>query len=81
MHWLTAPSLALAALATTGSAHGYLSGVVSGGKWYKGTDPNWIYASEKPTQAGWFAYDQDLGFVAPDAYGNDVSQTPMIILL
>ena len=46
--------------------------MVSGGKWYKGTDPNWIYAPEKPKQAGWFAYDQDLGFVAPDAYSNDV---------
>jgi hypothetical protein len=73
MHSTSAPAIALAALAAIPavSAHGYLSGVVSGGKWYKGTDPNWIYSSSKPQQAGWFAYDQDLGFIAPDSYGNN----------
>jgi hypothetical protein len=44
MHSLTAPSLALAALAAIPavSAHGYVSGIVSGGKWYKATDPGEI---------------------------------------
>ena len=93
MHSLTAPTLALAAFAAIQavSAHGYVSGIVSGGKWYKATDPGeifltkerdmvththrfigWYYQSTKPTQAGWYALNQDNGFVAPDAYGTGV---------
>lgn len=51
------------------SAHGTISGVVSGGKWYSGTSPNWIYGT-KPDTAGWYAQNQDNGFVGPDSYGN-----------
>ena len=75
MHSLFAPALALAALTAIPAvtAHGYVSGVVTGGKWYPGASPNWIYAPEKPQQAGWFAYNQDTGFVAPSAYSDEVS--------
>lgn len=74
MHSFSAPAIALAVLAAIPavSAHGHLSGVVSGGKWYAGTNPNWLYDTTKPKQAGWFAYDQDEGFVAPDEYGDSV---------
>ena len=70
MHSFTVPAVALAAIVALPSvnAHGYVSGVVSGSKWYPGASPQWIYESTKPQQAGWFAYNQDLGFVAPDAY-------------
>ena len=70
MHSFTIPAIALAAIVAlpTVSAHGYVSGVVSGGVWYAGTSPQWFYETTKPQQAGWFALDQDLGFVSPDAY-------------
>ena len=72
MHSFTLPAIALAAIVAipTVSAHGYVSGVVSGGKWYAGTSPQWFYETTKPQQAGWFALDQDLGYVAPDAYAS-----------
>ncbi|KXL41797.1 lytic polysaccharide monooxygenase [Acidomyces richmondensis BFW] len=73
MHCLAIPCLALAAALAalpSVSAHGYVSGVVSGGKWYPGASPNWFYESTKPQQAGWFALNQDLGFVAPDEYSD-----------
>lgn len=53
------------------SAHGYISGVMSGGKYYENTSPNWVYSTEKADTPGWYAYDQDNGFVAPDEYTND----------
>ncbi|KAK3067485.1 hypothetical protein LTR53_015622 [Teratosphaeriaceae sp. CCFEE 6253] len=73
MYSFTVPAIALAAIAAipSVSAHGYVSGVVAGGKWYPATSPNWIYSASKPAQAGWYAYNQDNGFVAPDAYGSD----------
>ncbi|KAK0333915.1 hypothetical protein LTS16_024166 [Friedmanniomyces endolithicus] len=72
MHSFTLPAAALAALAALPavSAHGYVSGVVAGGKWYPGASPQWIYDNPKPQQAGWFAYNQDNGFVAPAEYGD-----------
>ena len=74
MHSFLVPAAALAAFAAIPvvTAHGYVSGVVAGGKWYPGASPNWIYAPEKPQQAGWFAKNQDTGFVAPRAFGDDV---------
>ncbi|KAK5163601.1 uncharacterized protein LTR77_010550 [Saxophila tyrrhenica] len=71
MHSVTISSIAVAAIAALPavSAHGFVSGIVSGGKWYKGSDPNWFYGSSKPPTAGWYALNQDNGFVAPDAYG------------
>lgn len=72
MHSFTAPVVALAAVAAIPavSAHGYVSGVVSGGTWYAGASPQWIYESTKPQQAGWFAYNQDLGYVSPSDYSD-----------
>lgn len=60
----------LIALAATPlvSAHGYISGVVSDGKWYSGTSPSWIYYATKPATAGWYAENQDNGYVAPSTY-------------
>ena len=73
MHSLFAPAVALAAIVAIPAvtAHGYVSGVVSGGKYYPEGGPNWIYQSTKPQQAGWFAYNQDLGFVAPSEYKDE----------
>lgn len=70
MHSFTIPAAAIAALAAlpTVIAHGYVQNVKSGGVWYPGASPEWIYQSEKPQQAGWFAYNQDNGFVAPSEY-------------
>ncbi|KAK5120092.1 hypothetical protein LTR85_006573 [Meristemomyces frigidus] len=72
MHSFTIPAVALAAIAAIPAvtAHGYVSGVVSGGKWYAGASPQWIYESTKPQQAGWFAYNQDLGYVSPSEYSD-----------
>lgn len=73
-------SLAALTAIPTVSAHGYVSGVVSGGQWYPGASPNWFYGiaygAEKPAQAGWYAYNQDTGFVAPSEYGDEVGATP-----
>ncbi|KAK4538913.1 hypothetical protein RGQ29_032192 [Quercus rubra] len=60
------------------SAHGYVSGIVSGGKYYSGQSPNWYYQVQNkqpvPPNAGWQALNQDNGFVAPSAYGTqDIS--------
>lgn len=52
------------------SAHGYIDGITSGGKWYSGTSPSWIYGTEKPNTAGWYADNQDNGFVPPSSYAN-----------
>lgn len=58
------------ALAPIVSAHGYVSGVVSNGEWYSGTSPEWFYHETKPDTAGWYAENQDNGFVAPDAFAD-----------
>ena len=54
------------------SAHGFVSGVVSNGQWYAGSDPSWIYAAERPNRPGWYAYNQDWGYVAPSEYNDQV---------
>lgn len=73
MHSFTLPVAALAAIAAIPAvnAHGFVSGVVSGGKWYAGASPQWFYFPTKPQQAGWYAYNQDLGFVSPSEYGSE----------
>ncbi|EME86418.1 glycoside hydrolase family 61 protein [Pseudocercospora fijiensis CIRAD86] len=64
--------VALAAVAAPSlvSAHGYVSGVVSNGEWHSGTSPEWTYQSSKPATAGWYANNQDNGFVEPNSYGD-----------
>ncbi|KAF2159626.1 lytic polysaccharide monooxygenase [Zasmidium cellare ATCC 36951] len=70
------PSIAnIAALAALSaiplvSAHGYIDGITSGGTYYSGTSPNWVYNNAKPDTAGWYAKNQDNGFVAPSTYAN-----------
>ena len=60
----------LGSLAASVSAHGIVQGIVAGGKWYSGYNPSFQYADPPPTVIGWsIPEDQDLGFVAPDAYG------------
>jgi cellulase len=81
MHSFTVPSIAVAAIAALPavSAHGYVSGIVAGGKWYVGSNPNWYYqpAGAKVDTAGWYAMNQDNGFVSPDAFATQVS-TPQV---
>ncbi|KAL1584673.1 hypothetical protein WHR41_06880 [Cladosporium halotolerans] len=50
------------------SAHGYVESITADGKTVDGTSPNWIY-NEADTP-GWYAKNQDNGFVAPDSYSN-----------
>ena len=75
MHSISTAGIAALAAALSAipqvSAHGYISGVVSAGKYYENTSPNWVYSTEKADTPGWYAYDQDNGFVAPDSYTND----------
>lgn len=65
-----AAALAAFTLLPLVSAHGYVSGVVAGGQWYSGTSPEWFYHPEKPETAGWYAENQDNGYVAPDAFAD-----------
>ncbi|KAK4631576.1 Polysaccharide monooxygenase Cel61a [Fulvia fulva] len=70
---ITTAALAATLLASTlplVSAHGYISGIVSDGKYYSGTSPSWTYAQTKPDTPGWYANNQDNGFVAPSAYAS-----------
>lgn len=70
MHSFTAPAVVMAAIVALPavSAHGHISGVVSGGTEYPGADIDWVYSSTKPQQPGWFSYNQDNGFVSPSEY-------------
>ncbi|GAB7366009.1 hypothetical protein MBLNU230_g7333t1 [Neophaeotheca triangularis] len=74
MHSFTLPAATLAAIAAIPavSAHGYVSGIVSGGEWYPGTSPGWFYYPEDqvPQTAGWYAENQDNGFVDAESYDN-----------
>lgn len=60
----------LGALAISVSAHGHVTGVVSNGEWHAGTTPEWTYQAEKPNTAGWYANNQDNGFVDPSSYAD-----------
>ena len=61
----------LGSLVASASAHGIVQGIVAGGKWYSGYNPNFQYASPPPTVIGWSTpQDQDLGFVAPSSYSD-----------
>lgn len=63
-------ALAVAAAPALVSAHGHVSGIVSGGKYYAGTTPEWFYQQTKPNTAGWYANNQDNGFVEPASYSS-----------
>jgi len=57
--------------AITVSAHGFVSNVVINGVSYSGYDvTNFPYNSDPPTVIGWSSEATDLGFVAPDAFGD-----------
>ncbi|KAK5172579.1 uncharacterized protein LTR77_002699 [Saxophila tyrrhenica] len=58
----------VAGIASTVSAHGYVSGIVVGGKYYQGYDPSFSYMSPPPKVIGWTTTVTDNGFVAPSAY-------------
>jgi len=61
----------VAALLPLIAAHGYIATVVAGGQTYSDvSNPNWYYQQgSKPQKAGWFALNQDNGFVSPSAFG------------
>ena len=51
------------------AAHGYVQGIVAGGKYYTGYSPSFQYQDPPPVVIGWSdPEDQDNGFIAPDAY-------------
>ncbi|KAK3678816.1 hypothetical protein LTR78_001269 [Recurvomyces mirabilis] len=53
------------------SAHGYLENAIIGGKTVFVGSPNWMYPGQNPAQQpGWYAYNQDDGFVSPSSYQN-----------
>jgi len=68
---VTAAAAAAVALAPVVSAHGYVSSIVAGGKTYIGSNPNWYYqpSGQVVPTAGWFAMNQDNGFVSPNSFG------------
>jgi lytic cellulose monooxygenase (C1-hydroxylating) len=67
--------LALASLLDIASAHGFVTGVRVNGVFFKGFDPKWGFTpvAADPVPVGWAAKNNDIGFVAPDAF-----QTPHI---
>lgn len=69
MHQYTGLAALAAALSVVplASAHGYVSGVVAGGQYFAGTSPNWN-SGEKTDTPGWYAMNQDNGFVAPSEF-------------
>nr|OQO31192.1 hypothetical protein B0A51_01571 [Rachicladosporium sp. CCFEE 5018] len=62
---------AVIALVPQVAAHGYVAAITAGGKTYQGSNPNWYYqpSGQVVPTAGWFALNQDNGFVSPSAYG------------
>ncbi|KAJ1529029.1 hypothetical protein HK096_009648, partial [Nowakowskiella sp. JEL0078] len=58
---------------STVKAHGYITGIVSGGQWYGGYEPNYKYYSSPPAVAGWTT-EQINGPLFPYQY-----QSPEII--
>ncbi|KAI7385016.1 hypothetical protein KC336_g18067 [Hortaea werneckii] len=73
MQSFTIAAAALSAIASIPavSAHGFVQQVTTGGQTYAGASPNWFYTPNNlPDQAGWMAYNQDNGFVEPNAYGS-----------
>ncbi|KAI7490620.1 hypothetical protein KC357_g1917 [Hortaea werneckii] len=73
MHTFTIATAALSAIASIPAvaAHGFVQQVTTGGQKYAGASPNWFYTPNNlPKQAGWMAYNQDNGFVEPNAYGS-----------
>lgn len=63
----TIAALAAVAAIPAVSAHGYVSGIVADGVYHEGTSPGWIYG-EKPNTPGWYAKNQDNGFVDGSTY-------------
>ena len=56
---------------TTVTAHGFVQGIVTNGKWYPGAQPWWRVNPQIPhaKSAGWSSLNQDLGFISPSEYG------------
>lgn len=52
------------------SAHGHISGIVAGGQYYPGAVPSNQYQSPPPDVVGWYADNQDNGFVDGSSYTN-----------
>jgi len=70
MYALSTAAAAIAVIAAlpTVSAHGYVSGVVADGTYFEGTNPNW--QSGKKNTVGWYALNQDNGFVDGSSYSS-----------
>jgi hypothetical protein len=56
------------ALATSATAHGIVQGIVAGGQWHSGYNPDMQYEDSPPAVAGWTVERNDLGLVGPTAY-------------
>ncbi|KAL9615055.1 MAG: hypothetical protein Q9167_000478 [Letrouitia subvulpina] len=68
---VTASLAAAFAIFSSVDAHGVVSGIVAGGKYYTGYSPSFKYQNPPPTVAGWsIPEDSDIGYVGPDAYAN-----------
>ncbi|KAL1582853.1 hypothetical protein WHR41_08643 [Cladosporium halotolerans] len=67
-----AAAVAALAMAPGVAAHGHVKSItVNGGQTYPGAVPNWYYlpANQVPATAGWYALNQDNGFVEPSKFG------------
>lgn len=71
MRFNLATLLATLVSAACVSAHGYVSNIVINGVSYEGYNPTvFPYESNPPVVVGWTIDDLDIGFVAPDEYGD-----------
>lgn len=61
--------LAALAVMPAVSAHGHIKSITANGETVDGTTPEWFYG-EKGDTPGWFAENQDNGFVEPSSFGD-----------
>lgn len=62
---------ALASYIVSVAAHGHVTEVRFNGEKHPGGSPEWFYKQELPDRAGWYALNQDNGFVDPPTYNTD----------
>lgn len=72
MSFILKAAFVFGALATTVTAHGYVSGVVADGKYYGGWHVDYWYDDVNhvsyPAPVGWYEEALDIGFIPPDQY-------------
>lgn len=52
------------------AAHGFVQYIIADGVQYRGYDPGFRYQDPPPRVPGWYANNTDIGFVAPQSFGD-----------